>query len=285
MQLSLFATRPVSVDRTFARARRIPLGAPSPPPMHDSGAKRQATAAAFVGPEATRSAPRAASAWVEWVPGWLQGDGQLFDRLRRTADWEQHGRQMYDRYVTVPRLVAACPGHGAPLGLPQEDLLRIARATASADEIARVRGQLRRFGRVLGARYGRPLPAISLAYYRDGSDSVAFHGDRLGPRRKDSVVAILSLGGARRFQLRPRRPNGVTADRLDPPPEPLQFRVGAGDLLVMGGDCQDSWEHGVPKQAHGDPRIAVMFRETGPVTKAATEAGSRPGQGARGATG
>ena len=41
----------------------------------------------------------------------------------------------------------------------------------------------------------------------------------------------------------------------------LSFAVGRGDLMVMGGACQSTWEHGVPKVAHAEPRIAVMFRE------------------------
>ncbi len=36
--------------------------------------------------------------------------------------------------------------------------------------------------------------------------------------------------------------------------------LGGGDLLVMGGTCQRTWEHGVPKVAHADLRISVQFR-------------------------
>ena len=101
----------------------------------------------------------------------------------------------------------------------------------------------------LSDHYGRPLFDISLAAYRDGRDSVAFHGDRLGIRRADAIVAIVSLGFARRFLLRRA---GGGASRA--------FNLGSGDLLVMGGTCQLTWEHRVPKVAHAGLRISIQFR-------------------------
>jgi len=98
-------------------------------------------------------------------------------------------------------------------------------------------------------RYGRPLPRVSLAAYRGGQDSVAFHGDRLGPARGDAIVAIVALGARRRFLLRPV--GGGRSRALD---------LGEGDLLVMGGTCQRTWEHGLPKVAHAGLRISVQLR-------------------------
>ncbi len=138
---------------------------------------------------------------------------------------------MYDRVVDVPRLVATVPDDG-----PGHQILH---------EIAAI----------LGARYGRPLPSISLAAYRDGRDSVAFHGDRLGRETDDAIVAILSLGAPRRFLLRPSRGGSSRP-----------FDLGRGDLLVMGGTCQRTWQHGVPKVAGAGLRISVQFRSTSPVS-------------------
>jgi alkylated DNA repair dioxygenase AlkB len=132
---------------------------------------------------------------------------------------------MYERVVDVPRLMAFVPeeGPGHPI-LPD-------------------------MAEALSARYRRPLRSISLAAYRDGRDSVAFHGDRLGVRRADAIVAIVSLGFPRRFLLRRA---GGGASRA--------FTLGGGDLLVMGGTCQMTWEHAVPKVAHAGLRISVQFR-------------------------
>ena len=84
-----------------------------------------------------------------------------------------------------------------------------------------------------------------------GRDSVAWHGDRIGRgSHADTVVAIVSLGAMRPFLLRPRGEVIRSASRS-----------AAATLLVMGGSCQRTWEHSVPKSAKAlDPRISVQFR-------------------------
>ena len=110
----------------------------------------------------------------------------------------------------------------------------------------------------LGAHYepelGEPFRTAGLCLYRDGRDSVAWHGDTIGRgRTEDTMVAILSLGTPRPLMLRPR--GGGTS---------LRFEVGHGDLLVMGGSCQRTWEHAVPKTSQPvGPRISVQFRPRG----------------------
>ena len=87
-------------------------------------------------------------------------------------------------------------------------------------------------------------------YYRDGRDSVAWHGDRIGRGRSaDTMVAIVSVGDPRRLALRPRGGG-----------ESISVEMGHGDLVVMGGSCQRTWEHSVPKVAHAGPRMSVQFR-------------------------
>jgi alkylated DNA repair dioxygenase AlkB len=169
--------------------------------------------------------PLTGGAWLDHLPGWLEGHEVVFDALWRTTRWEHQRRRMYDRMVDVPRLVAELPDDGA--GHPVLD-----------DAAA-----------ALSTRYALPLESVSLACYRDGRDSVAWHGDRMGRLTDDTVVAIVSLGTPRRFLLRPRAGGPSRA-----------FDLGWGDLLVMGGSCQRSWEHAVPKAAEAGPRISVQFR-------------------------
>jgi alkylated DNA repair dioxygenase AlkB len=166
-----------------------------------------------------------AGAWIDHLPEWVRGHETLLDVLWTTTNWHAHRRRMYERFVDVPRLVGTVPDDG-----PGHPML-----AELADALA--------------ARYRRPLPQISLAAYRSGRDSVAFHGDRLGVARSDAIVAIVSLGSRRRFLLRPA--GGGRSLALD---------LGRGDLLVMGGTCQRTWEHAVPKVAHADLRISVQFR-------------------------
>ena len=167
-----------------------------------------------------------AGAWVEHRPGWLAGHGKLFDTLRLEMKWHVERRAMYDAVIDVPRLTATIPDDGP-----------------CPPELAGARDALER-------RYRRRFESVRLAWYRDGRDSVAMHGDRIGQRIADTVVAILSLGAARRFLLKP-----AAGGRS------LRFDLGGGDLLVMGGACQRTWRHGIPKVKSAGPRISIQFRE------------------------
>lgn len=101
----------------------------------------------------------------------------------------------------------------------------------------------------LSARYGEPFVHVTAALYRDGHDSVAFHGDTTARDLLEARVATVSLGAPRKFVLRPTA-GGASRSLL----------LGRGDLVVMGGTCQRTWRHGVPKVATAGPRIALMFR-------------------------
>lgn len=172
-----------------------------------------------------RRAELADGAWVEEVPSWVRGHEALFDHLERGTRWRRERRVMYERKVEVPRLVASLPrdGHGHPV----VDEMRAA----------------------LSARYATDFVHVSMALYRDGKDSVAFHGDTTARDLPEALVATVSLGCRRRFLLRPAAGG-----------ESMAFALGEGDLLVMGGSCQRTWRHGIPKVSAAGPRIAIMFR-------------------------
>ena len=184
---------------------------------------------------AVRRTALARGAWVDLRPGWLAGSGAVFARLAEVVPWRAEKRHMYDKVVAVPRLLCFY-GEGAPLPDP---VLTAAREALSAH---------------YGPELGEPFRTAGLCLYRDGRDSVAWHGDRYGRgSREDTMVAILSLGAPRTFSLRPR--GGGPSRR---------YEIGHGDLLVMGGSCQRTWEHAVPKTAQDvGPRISVQFRPRG----------------------
>ncbi|MCW2787399.1 MAG: alpha-ketoglutarate-dependent dioxygenase AlkB [Marmoricola sp.] len=171
-------------------------------------------------------------AWVDVLPGWLAGADALFADLVSAIPWRAEQRPMYDRIVDVPRLVHSY-GVGADLPDPVLTKARDALCAHYADEL------------------GERFVTAGCCYYRNGSDSVAWHGDNLGRgRTRDTMVAILSLGSPRKLQLRPR--GGSVA---------VTHALGHGDLIVMGGSCQRTWEHAVPKTARPvGPRISVQFR-------------------------
>jgi alkylated DNA repair dioxygenase AlkB len=175
-------------------------------------------------------------AWIDTQPGWLRGADALFERLLHSVPWRAERRQMYERVVDVPRLLAFYD-EGEPLPDPV-----LGTTKAALDE---------RYEHELGERFA----TAGLCLYRDGRDSVAWHGDRIGrSSTDDTMVAIVSIGDPRALLLRPRG-GGAGA---------LKFDLGHGDLLVMGGSCQRTWEHAVPKTARpAGPRISIQFRVRG----------------------
>lgn len=175
-------------------------------------------------------------AWVDVRPGWLAGADALAHRLLDAVPWRAERRRMYDRVVDVPRLLCF---YGEGSALPDPALVA-ARDALDAH---------------YGPELGQPLCTAGLCLYRDGGDSVAWHGDTVGlGRTQDTIVAILSLGTPRALLLRPRHGGGPT----------IRHDIGHGDLLVMGGSCQRTWEHAVPKTTRAvGPRISVQFRPRG----------------------
>lgn len=173
-----------------------------------------------------------AGAWVDVRPGWVRGSDEVFWRLQTEVPWRAERRRMYDRVVDVPRLVCSYR-EGEELPDPVLVEAREALSAYYAEEL------------------GEPFVTAGLCYYRDGRDSVAWHGDTVGRgAREDTMVAIVSFGAPRRLSLRPRGGG-----------EQIGFILGHGDLVVMGGSCQRTWEHAVLKTARPvGPRISVQFR-------------------------
>lgn len=164
-----------------------------------------------------------AEAWVDHAPGWLAGADDVFADALAHAPWQGRTVHMYEQLVEQPRLTA----HGWEDAPPVVEDVR----------------------RLLSGRYGVELTWVGWNLYRDGRDSVAWHGDRVARALPTATVAIVSLGGRRRFLLRPK--GGGRSVRFD---------LASGDLLVMGGTCQRTWQHSIPKAAAAEPRISITFR-------------------------
>jgi alkylated DNA repair dioxygenase AlkB len=160
------------------------------------------------------------TSWVELVPAWLHGGDELLELLVQAVPWQQHHRKLFDQTFLEPRLTAQYRSlHAVPH--------RALRDAANA----------------LSDHYGVEYDNLWLNLYRNGRDSTGWHRDRFSCRRPECIVPVLTLGAARRFQLKPRAGGSS-----------LCFEPHCGDLIVMGGRCQEDWVHGVPK---GDPGIGV----------------------------
>lgn len=165
------------------------------------------------------------TAWVDRLPGWLRGPDVVMDELVRVAPWKASRRPMYDRIVDVPRLTAWW---------------------TSFEEAPPIVEEMRA---ALSERYDVEFTSCGCNLYRDGNDSVAWHGDRIGRDVVDPRVAIVSVGEPRKLLLRPI--GGGESRRFD---------LGHGELFVMGGSSQRTWQHAVPKVANAGPRMSITFR-------------------------
>ena len=175
-------------------------------------------------------------AWIDVRPGWMAGADALLEVLLHDVPWRAERRQMYDTVVDVPRLLSF---YGEDDPLPHPLLVTAREALSDHYELE------------LGERFA----TAGLCLYRDGRDSVAWHGDRIGrSTSEDTMVAILSVGSPRPLMLRPRDGGAAT----------VRLPVGHGDLVVMGGSCQRTWDHAIPKTAKDvGPRISVQYRVRG----------------------
>jgi alkylated DNA repair dioxygenase AlkB len=168
------------------------------------------------------------TAWLDHAPGWVTGADALFEEVLRARRWGQRRRHMHQGLVDEPRLTSHWSiDDGEALLPPLVEALR----------------------RALGERYGVLFDSAGFNLYRDGRDSVAWHGDRIDEAIAEPIVPLVSLGEPRKLLFRPK---GGGASRA--------FLLGRGDLLVTGGLAQRTWEHAVPKVARAGPRISIAFR-------------------------
>ena len=175
--------------------------------------------------------PLSRGAWVDVQRDWLPDPDEVFGALVERVPWRAERRAMYDAVVDVPRLVHTYQG-GEPLPHPA--------LTSARDELSDP----------YLPELGESFVSAGCCYYRDGRDSVAWHGDTIGRgSTHDTMVAIVSVGDPRRLLLRPRGGG-----------DSIAVTMGHGDLVVMGGSCPRTWEHAVPKVAHSGPRLSVQFR-------------------------
>jgi alkylated DNA repair dioxygenase AlkB len=170
-----------------------------------------------------------AHSWIELVPDWVHSAAILFERLAKAVPWEQHHRRLFDQLFLEPRLTAQYRDF---CDVPHEALIEAAAA--------------------LSRRYSVRYDNLWLNFYRDGRDSTGWHRDHFSCRLPECVVPVLTLGATRRFLIKPR--GGGRS---------IVFTPRSGDLIVMGGRCQQDWLHGVPKAPElSEPRISVNFQSS-----------------------
>ena len=170
-----------------------------------------------------------------------QADSQVLERLIAEIEWRAEAVIMWGRRLPQPRLTAWYGDLGRRYAYSGIELEPLRWTPMLHDIKARIEN-------AAGARFN----SVLLNYYRDHRDSIGFHSDdepELGPR---PVIASLSLGEERTFVLKHKRLKAAA---------PVRLRLTSGSLLVMGGDTQDAWRHGIPKESRPcGPRINLTFR-------------------------
>jgi alkylated DNA repair dioxygenase AlkB len=170
-----------------------------------------------------------AESWIEVVPAWLSGSDELLGRLLTAVPWKQHYRRLFEQTFLEPRLTAEYRDIHA---VPHPVVVEMAAA--------------------LSHHYGVTYDSVWLNLYRDGRDSTGWHRDRFACRRPSCIVPVLTLGATRRFMLKPRG-GGASIARTP----------HSGDLIVMGGRCQEDWFHSVPKsRTTVGPRVSINFQSS-----------------------
>jgi len=163
-------------------------------------------------------------------------------QLIAEAAWRQDKILVWGKMHRQPRLVAWYGDRGSDytysglrmIPIPWTDLLldirrRVETATAAA------------------------FNSVLLNYYRNNRDSMGFHSDDEPELGENPAIASVSLGEERTFVLKYRR------DQLA---KPVRLRLASGSLLLMKGETQRYWKHGILKEARPcGPRVNLTFRQ------------------------
>ena len=162
---------------------------------------------------------------------------RLFDALMAATDWRQETATIMGRRMAIPRLTA---WHGEESYFYSGIRLEPLSWNQPLLELRRVAESLS------GVRFN----SVLLNLYRDGRDSVSWHADNEPGLGRNPVIASVSLGAVRRFQLRHRQ----SRERVD-------LELGHGSCLVMAGATQHHWLHQIPKTTRPvGARINLTFR-------------------------
>jgi len=182
---------------------------------------------------------------------WIQEFTQVFSestcqqylkQLIETIPWQQASLRIAGKQIPVPRLqcwMGDAQSNYAYSGLklkPEPWVQPVLAIKVMVEQLAET-----------------TFNSVLLNWYRDGNDSVAWHSDNEPELGQDPIVAAVSLGAERRFELKEK---GKTK------PRKLKMNLRNGSLVIMGKGLQRNWQHQVPKQKQiRDARISLTFRQ------------------------
>ena len=175
-----------------------------------------------------------------YIPGWLPQAraAHLYACLKHELEWQQGNVKVFGRWHPIPRLQAWYGDPSAIYGYSGKPLT----PTPWHPELSQLRDEL--------ARYGIRSNAVLANLYRDGNDKVGWHSDNEKELGRHPVIASISLGSTRTFQLKHKRTN----ERID-------LELESGSLLLMAGTLQANWLHALPPRKRiTESRINLTYR-------------------------
>lgn len=169
----------------------------------------------------------------------IEEGNYLFSRLDSTISWKQEKMNMYGKEVLFPRLTAWYGDSDRPYSFSGITLTPL----PWTEELLQIK-------RKIETKTSAIFNSVLLNKYRDGSDSISWHTDAEKELGQNPIIASVTFGGTRNFQLR-HRDTG----------EKINLELSHGSLLIMQGELQHFWQHQIPKtKKQVDPRINLTFR-------------------------
>lgn len=164
----------------------------------------------------------------------------IFNQLKEETPWQQDSIQVYGKIHPQPRLTALFGNEGKPYSYsnikmqPHPWTLLLQKIKSHIETVVET-----------------DFTTVLLNYYRDGKDSNGWHADNEKELGTNPIIASVSFGTERVFQLKHNSIPGLKQNIL----------LEHGSLLLMKGTTQHFWKHQIPKTAKTvDPRINLTFR-------------------------
>lgn len=165
---------------------------------------------------------------------------QYWKQLSQDIQWKQEPIWMFGKQVMQPRLTALYGDPQKPYGYSGIEMVPI----AWTDFLLEIKGAVE-------ATAEETFTHVLLNYYRDGGDSMGWHRDNERVLGKNPIIASVSFGASRAFQLR----------HYETKAWKQSIELEHGSLLLMKGECQHFWEHQIPKTKKVlGGRINLTFR-------------------------
>jgi alkylated DNA repair dioxygenase AlkB len=170
-----------------------------------------------------------------------QPDALLLQQLIAEVPWRSEHVVVWGKKMVQPRLIAWYGDAGRSYAYSGIQLHPIPWTPILLDIKTRVEQAV-----------DSPFNSVLLNYYRDNRDSMGFHSDDEAELGKRPVIASLSLGEERTF---------IMKHKLSRAARPVRLRLASGSVLLMRGDTQRHWKHGIPKENRRcGPRVNLTFR-------------------------